>query len=246
MNKIICGDSLKIMRTMPDESIDAVITSPPYNLSNSTGKGFKYKDNSGRWKNAKLRNGYDNYSDNIPRDEYVSWQRECITEMLRLIKPTGAIFYNNKRRVQGGLALLPDDIIKGFPLRQIIIWDRGSGLNFNEGYFVPCYEEIYLIAKPKFKLDYDAAKFGNVWRIAPELKNPHPAPFPFKLPERIIISLPATSHKKVILDPFCGSGTTLLAAKMYGCDYLGIDLSPKYCQDAEIRLSKANSIEQYL
>ena len=61
-NKIICGDALKIMRDMPDHSVDLVITSPPYNLKNSTGNGMK-DGRGGKWERAALKNGYSHHND---------------------------------------------------------------------------------------------------------------------------------------------------------------------------------------
>lgn len=84
LNKIICGDVLEVMKQMPDGSVDLVITSPPYNLKNSTGNGMK-DGRGGKWANAALQKGYSHYNDNMPREEYVKWQRDCLNEMLRLI-----------------------------------------------------------------------------------------------------------------------------------------------------------------
>ena len=83
----------------------------------------------------------------MPHEEYVQWQRACLTEMMRLIPDTGAIFYNHKWRTQNKLLQTRNDIVDGFPVRQIIIWQRAGGHNFNNQYFVPTYEVIYLICK---------------------------------------------------------------------------------------------------
>lgn len=231
LDRIICGDALTIMRTMPDESIDLVLTSPPYNLKNSTGNGMK-DGRGGKWSSARLLDGYATHADSMPHDEYAIWQRECLTEMLRLIKPDGAIFYNHKWRVQAGLLQDRQDIVAGFPVRQIIIWKRKGGINFNPGYFLPTYEVIYLIAKPKFKLAPKANSHGDVWEFMQEMNNPHPAPFPLDLIERIISSTTAG----VVLDPFVGSGTTAVAAKKLGRNFIGIDVSEDYCAMARKRL----------
>ena len=135
-NHIICGDALKVMQSLPSESIDLIVTSPPYNLKNSTGNGMK-DGRGGKWSNAQLINGYETYNDCLPHDEYSQWQRKCLEEMLRLIKPNGAIFYNHKWRVQNSLLQDRGEIVEGFPLRQIIIWKRKGGINFNPGYFLP-------------------------------------------------------------------------------------------------------------
>jgi len=233
-NKFICGDSLTIMRSMPDECLDLVVTSPPYNLKNSTGNGMK-DGRGGKWANASLINGYSHYDDCMPHDEYAAWQRECLTEMLRLIKEDGAIFYNHKWRVQGGLLQDRQDIVAGFPIRQIIIWRRKGGINFNKGYFLPTYEVIYMICKKDFVLSSGASSLGDVWEFTQEMNNPHPAPFPVALIERIIHS----TNAKIVLDPFMGSGTTAVAAKLLGRDFVGIELSPEYISLAETRLIDA-------
>ena len=236
LDTIICGDTLTELQKIPTGSIDLVITSPPYNLRNSTGNGMK-NGKGGKWRNAALINGYENYNDNIPHEEYVSWQRACLTEMMRLLTDDGAIFYNHKWRVQGGLIQDRSDIVLDFPVRQIIIWKRKGGINFNPGYFLPTYEVIYLIAKKKFRLSPKSNAVGDVWEFTQETKNNHPAPFPIALIERIISSTTA----KIILDPFMGSGTTALAAKKLGRNYIGIDISKEYCKMAEQRL-KNNDI----
>ena len=219
-NKIICGDILDVMCNIPDNSIDLIVTSPPYNLKNSTGNGMK-DGRGGKWQNAELVNGYADYDDNMPHEQYVAWQRKCLFEMLRVIPEDGAIFYNHKWRVQNGLLQDRQDIVGDFPVRQIIIWQRKGGINFNSGYFLPTYEVIYLIAKPHFKLSPKANAHGDVWEFAQEMKNGHPAPFPVDLIDRIISS----TNAKTILDPFIGSGTTAIAALNNKRDYIGIELS---------------------
>src|SRR3990167_9644793 len=80
VNKIICGDVVEIMKQIPDGSVDVVVTSPPYNLKNSTGNGMK-DGRGGKWANAALQKGYTHHHDCMPHDEYVEWQRKCLTEM---------------------------------------------------------------------------------------------------------------------------------------------------------------------
>ena len=224
------------MKRIPNDSVDLIVTSPPYNLKNSTGNGMK-DGRGGKWSNAALVDGYSHYNDNIPHEEYAEWQRQCLVEMLRIIPEDGAIFYNHKWRVQAGLLQDRNDIVSSFPIRQIIIWRRKGGINFNLGYFLPTYEVIYLIAKPKFKLAKQANAHGDVWEFNQESKNKHPAPFPVDLIERIISS----TNAKIILDPFMGSGTTALAAKKLDRQFVGIDISPEYCEMAQQRIAHPHS-----
>ena len=234
LNKIVCGDCLETMRKIPDSSVDLVVTSPPYNLKNSTGNGMSANTKTGKWAGNPLQNGYSHYSDNIPADEYAEWQYNCLKEMFRIIKEDGAIFYNHKWRVQNGLIQDRKDIIRDLPVRQIIIWRRKGGFNFNPGYFLPTYEVLYLIPKPKFKLAPKANAFGDVWEFTQEMNNGHPAPFPVALINRVITSTTA----QIILDPFCGSGTTAIVALGLKRKYIGIELSPDYCKMAEKRIAR--------
>ena len=233
LNKIINADCMDVLKKLPDNSIDVVVTSPPYNLKNSTGNGMK-DGRGGKWANAALIDGYENYDDCMPADEYAKWQHEVLMELVRVIKDDGAIFYNHKWRVQAGVIQDRRDIVYNVPLRQIIIWKRKGGINFNVGYFLPTYEVIYLIAKKDFKLAPHANRYGDVWEIMQEQRNDHPAPFPVELIDRIISS----TTGQVILDPFMGSGTTAIVAAGLGRDFIGIEKSAKYCEAALQRLEK--------
>ena len=232
LNKVHHGDCEELMGRMPVDSVDIVVTSPPYNIKNSTGNGLK-NGSGGKWPTAKLIEGYDVYDDAGPYDQYVKWQRRCLSAMLRVIKPTGAIFYNHKWRIQKGLLQDRAEIVDGFPVRQIIIWKRAGGINFNKGYFLPTYEVIYLIAKPQFALAPKANAIGDVWQIPQESKNPHPAAFPIELAQRCIES----TNANVVLDPFLGSGTTAVAAELAGRKWIGMDISKSYCEIAESRIA---------
>lgn len=237
LNQMHHGDCIELMNRMPAESIDLCVTSPPYNLRNSTGNGMK-DGRGGKWEKARLINGYENHTDNMPHDEYTEWQRNCLTAMMRLLKNDGAIFYNHKWRVQGGLLQDRHDIVSGFPVRQIIIWQRSGGINFNAGYFLPTYEVIYMICKPDFKLAPKANAQGDVWSIPQESNNPHPAPFPVELVQRCIRS----TNAQIVLDPFAGSGSTAIAAESCGRQWIGIDISREYCQMANDRIIKARDM----
>ncbi|MCL4428679.1 MAG: site-specific DNA-methyltransferase [Deltaproteobacteria bacterium] len=244
LNRIICGDALETMKRLPKGSIDLIVTSPPYNIRrigavmkrfrNKKERSGIYPFNSMDYKKAFIFNGYDIHDDNMPYPAYARWQRSCIRQMLKLIKPSGAIFYNHKFRIQNGLLNDRSDILKGFPVRQMIIWDKGGSVNFNDTYFLPSYEVIYLIAGPDFKLAPKANSNRDVWYIYPQKGSEHPAPFPEALSDKIISSTTAD----IILDPFMGSGTTAVSALKCGRNYIGIDNSQKYCEMAEERIKE--------
>lgn len=231
-NKIINGDCLTVMKAMPEKSIDLIITSPPYNLLNSTGNGLKKNTNCGKWKNAAIKNGYNDYDDNMPYSKYIAWQKQCVAEMYRILKDDGAIFYNNKNRVQNGLLQDRREIVSDVPLRQIITWKRSGAINFNAGYFLPTTEQIYLICNKSFKLRKGANKLTDVWEIKQEMNNPHPAPFPEELVDRIVNS----TTGQIVLDPFGGSGTTAISALKNCRDFILIEKSYLYCKMAKARI----------
>ncbi|MDR3112396.1 MAG: site-specific DNA-methyltransferase [Elusimicrobiota bacterium] len=133
-----------------------------------------------------------------------------------------------------------------------IKWDRGIAANIRGWRFWQTEERIYWLYKPSFEgdligpeLDSKDALLTSVWKIRPENKNPHPAPFPIELPVRCILA--ALDNKKcgivkngVVIDPYSGSGTTLVAAKLLGHNYLGIEISGSYADYASSRLLNAN------
>jgi site-specific DNA-methyltransferase (adenine-specific) len=231
--KIHCMDCIQLMEELPEESISVIVTSPPYNLRNSTGNGLK-PGLYGKWPRAALQNGYTDHSDDMPYPEYVAWQRKCLDAMMRVLRPDGAIFYNHKWRVQNGLLQDRREIIEGFPVRQIIIWQRKGGINFSSGFFLPTYEVIYLIAKPEFRLAPKANAQGGVWHMPHARDNAHPAPFPVELAQRCI----SATAVGVVLDPFMGSGTTAIAAEMVNREWIGAEHSREYCKMAEDRIKK--------
>lgn len=229
---LINGDVLTEMKKMADESVDIIITSPPYNIKQSSGGGFKGRGKTGKWTSAKLRDGYDGHDDAMPYEDYVAWQKAFLRECWRLIPDDGAIFYQHKNRVQNGVLRTPHDLNPDLLLRQIIIWDRGSGMNFSKAFATPSHEVIYVFAKPKFRFRKGHG-LKDVLKILPDRGNPHPAPFPVELPRSII----AATTAKTILDPFSGSGSTGVAALLEGRRFVGIEQSAAYCRMAEERLA---------
>lgn len=98
---------------------------------------------------------------------------------------------------------------------------------------MPTTEQIYLICNKAFKLRKGANKLTDVWEIKQEMHNPHPAPFPEELVDRIVTSTDGT----IVLDPFGGSGTTAISALKDGKSFILIEKSPSYCAMAKKRIS---------
>jgi len=121
-----------------------------------------------------------------------------------------------------------------FQLRQEIIWEKGGVHNFNGTFFVNSTERIYIIAKKDWKPQREYIGLGEVWRIAPETDNPHPAPFPLKLAKRVVKS--ASCPGDICCDYFFGSGTLGVAAKELGRRFVGVEIEEKYAAIAVKRL----------
>lgn len=228
------------------ENFDAIITSPPYNLGNSSPvRGPKlghYADDArsrggaGKWDSAVVNHGYESFDDNLPHDEYAEQQTRLLKLCWGLLSERGAIFYNHKPRVLGTEALLPLELSHELPLRQIVVWARPGGMNCTPSSYMSTYEWILIFAKPAWRLrDRAASAVGDVWRMTPR-SSEHPAPFPLELPSRII----ETTGAKSVLDPYAGSGTTLLAAKNAGIRGLGVELERRYCDIAISRFAQAS------
>jgi site-specific DNA-methyltransferase (adenine-specific) len=205
--------------------VGMVLTSPPYNLN---GDGNK----SGGTYFRNLASGYVDHSDDMPHGEYVAWQHKVLSLCWAALADDGAIYYQHKPRVGGNEVRLPLELNPGLPLRQIIVWDRGSGFNRQFTYYVPRHEWIMVLAKPAFRIN--SKDVDDLWRIPPETGTEHPAPFPLKLASTAI----NTTNAQLIVDPFMGSGTTLRAAKDLGRKAIGIELSERYCEIAANRMGQ--------
>ena len=229
------GDCLDILPHLSD--VDLVFTSPPYNLGvKAEGIGGIHNGSY----SSKLQHGYGVYDDAMNADDYDRWQTEVVATCWRTLSEHGAIFYNHKPRPWDHQLKLPTVYGDGLPLRQIIIWDRMTGMNFSPTHFLPRCEWIIIWAKYQWKLvDRAASVQGDVWRVSPEgvqkAQSDHPAPFPLQLPT---IAINASAKADLILDPFMGSGTTLRAAKDLGRKAIGIEIEERYCEIAARRMAQ--------
>lgn len=230
------GDALAAMAALPDEAVDIVVTSPPYNMGLTPGGNGRGMYPHPTQKAGRFHDGYDGASDALPQDEYDVWQRTCLTEMWRVARL--GVFYNHRPRVEHGRLRTPLSWDFGpAVLRQIITWDRGTGIDVNLRTFCTRGEWIMVFAKPAFALvDHAASGMGDVWRLGMVHGSDHPAPFPLSLPARCIEATGARS----VLDPFMGSGTTLRASADVGVAAIGVDLSLRYCDMAVARLAQTS------
>ena len=237
LNKIYCMDCLEGMKQIPDNTIDLIVTSPPYNNFRNR-RTQKSRENY--WKRTNIV--YKDFSDKMSDDDYIQWQISCINEMVRIIKPTGTIAYNHKDRIFNFMVLSPLQWIfqTDAIYRQRITWDRCGMQAYNPVRFYRCEEDIYILGKQsKFKWNKDAAKYMSIWRIPPTKNEGFPCSYPIELPRRLIEAF--TDKGDVVLDPFSGSGTTAVAALQLGRKYIGFEISQEYVDIANNRISAETS-----
>lgn len=246
LNKIHLCDCLEGFKELDDNSIDLIITSPPYNL------GSKKGGKNNLW-NSNI--DYENYTDDRDEEDYQNWQLEILKEMYRVLKPGGSLFYNHKVRSRGNAGILPSSwLLKSeLTFRQLIIWDRMGSVNVNDTHFLPTTELIYWMTKGTDGVRFKRVKYTpetgkdkgkpsiitEVWQEKAEMHSDHPAPYPIQLIDRIIPSVLAGGEGNIIvLDPFMGSGTTAIAAQKCGCNWIGFEMSEVYKKMAENRIEK--------
>lgn len=235
INKIYCNDCIKGMKMIPDNTIDLIVTSPPYNNYHNR---RTQKNRKEYWDRTNIV--YDTFNDKMSDEEYANWQIECINEMIRVLKPTGTIVYNHKDRIFNYEVLSPLEwILKSNAIyRQHITWDRCGMQAYNPVRFYRVEEDLYILGKKAkgFKWNKNCAKYLSVWRIPPSKNDDFPCSFPIEIPKRVIEAF--TDENDIVLDPFMGSGTTAIAAKGLNRKYIGFDISDKYCQMAEERIKQ--------
>lgn len=239
------GDCLKIMDKLIAEGVkvDAVITSPPYNMNLRvhTGKyisGWGWKGNLNSFSTK-----YKNYSDDLSMEEYLDFQKLFIEKSFKL---SDLIFYNIQMVTGNKIALFK---LIGFfaeKIKEIIIWDKiNAQPAMSKKVLNSQYEFIIIFDNKKaYNRMFDIASFergtlSNIWQIKRERNRNHKAAFPTKLIETIITNF--TKDNAVILDPFMGSGTTGVACRNLNRSFIGIELDFNYYMTAWERIYDARA-----
>jgi site-specific DNA-methyltransferase (adenine-specific) len=252
------GDCIEMMSKIPDQSVDLVVTSPPYD-NMRTYNGSLDDWNETKWKSILL-------------------------ELFRVTKEGGVVVWNtNDATIEGSetgtsFRQVIFAIESGFFLADTMIWEKtGSGCFGSNRVYLQNFEYMFVLSKGKHatfnpikdrrnktdsksmvvnqnKLDgisqsyrtIQSSEYGkrfNIWKINPEQKSNHPAPFPIELAEDHIISW--SNEYDVVLDPFMGSGTTGVAAKKLNRKFIGIEREKPYFDIAEERINQSFPLETF-
>lgn len=242
VNKIIPDDGGKVLKKLPDNCVDLIFTSPPYNFGV----------------------GYDTTEDGIDWNKYFEELFRIFSECIRVLKYGGRIIVDIQPLFSDYIP--SHHILSNFFIQNKLIWKGeilwekhnynckytawGSWKSPSSPYLKYTWEFLEIFCKGDLKkpgkkenIDIAADEFKKWvlanWAVAPERnmkKYNHPAMFPEELVKRV---LKLFSYRgDVILDPFNGVGTTTVVAKRLGRKYLGIDISKEYCRTAEKRLKE--------
>jgi len=241
---VVLGDSLEVLRSIPDGTFDMAFADPPFNLGKR----------------------YGNYDDSRGEDEYLAWCDAWLREMVRVVRDTGSIFVHNVPRWLTHYSTTLNQVAS---FRHWIAWDAWTAPIGNT--LLPTHYGIlwYTRRKSDFrffkirspharcrKCDVTRKDFGgyrkkmhplgsatsDVWTDIHRLRHsrdrdPHPCQLPVHLLERMILM--TTEPGDLVLDPFLGAGTTAIAARKLGRRYMGIDVDPDYVRIAREKVETA-------
>jgi site-specific DNA-methyltransferase (adenine-specific) len=242
LDKVIQGDSIDVLKTLPSNCVDMIFVDPPYNLGKE----------------------YNTYKDE--RDDYVTWSLKWIKECLRVLKPGGSFFLLNIPKWAHEIA---SELIGEYYFQRWIVWDEPAE---PRGKLIPAHYAILWFSKtPNVKVnpllkEQDSMDFclrlkcrrrrkgmvqdkvpvrdlrWDIHRVKHRGKRfYHPCQLPEKLLE-FLIKL-STNEGDIVLDPMMGTGTTLVVAKKLNRHYFGIDIDPMYIKITLERLNgNSNSL----
>ena len=245
-DKIVCGDSEYILRQLPDNCVDLVFTSPPYNF------GLGYQESAGSAK-----------GDAADWESYFAKLFRVFDECIRVLKYGGRIVVNVQPLFSDYIP--SHHVISNYFMERRLIWKGeilweknnynckytawGSWKSPSSPYLKYTWEFLEVFCKGDLKkpgksadADIDADSFKEWvmarWSIAPERRMrefDHPAMFPEELARRVMLLF--SFRGDTVLDPFAGVGTTCVVARRNARRFLGIDVAPEYCATAEDRLN---------
>ena len=247
----IINDDFLTTDLIPRNSIDLIITSPPYNVGIS----------------------YGSYRDDIPYRRYLEFTERWLRKAYELVKPSGRMCLNipldkSKGRGEEGFQSVYADVVGiakrvGWKYFSTIIWNEGnisrrtawgSWLSARAPYVIAPVEVIVVMYKDRWRKaqsgtsDISREEFiewtNGIWSFPGENRERvgHPSPFPIELPMRCIKLFSYVDD--IVLDPFLGSGTTLVACALTNRRGIGVEIDREYCEISRLRLVEERRIDR--
>lgn len=246
-HKIIEGDSLKVLRSIPDESVDLVFADPPYNMSKKNGMSWKYSNH------VTMEEEWDMFS----KDEFFKFNRAWLKECFRVLKHGGSLWVSGSFHNIYQIGFIIQEFHPDIKINNSIVWFKPNAQpNISCRMFTESTEHLIWASKngnnKKWKFNYQKTKDSiedpinpngkqtrNVWNIPLTPKSEkwagdHPTQKPEELLRRIILA--CTDKGDTVLDPFAGSGTTNAVAKEMERNSIGIELKQDYIDIIRKRL----------
>ena len=242
LNHTYNEDCLKTLKRMKDNSIDCVITSPPYNMNLRIRNG-KY---CSRQIVKELSTKYSNFDDNLPINEYNELHTNVLKELLRVSK---VVFYNIQ--IVTGSKRSIFKMIGDFHeyLKDIIVWDKGVAqpamqkqvLN-RRTELILVFESDYPISRQFRYANFERGTLSDIWEIkrGKKISKNHGAVFPEELVAKIINNF--TNENDIVYAPFMGTGTTAIVCKKLKRKFIGSEISESYIKTINERLKNIGDL----
>lgn len=224
------GDCLKIMKTMPDKSIDLIATDVPYKLTSRGSSGTM----SGYWAEDKAKKGLVFDNNNIDIEDYIG-------EFYRVLKDgTHCYIMCNQLNLPHFLEVIGKS---EFKFIKCLIWDKGNKICGK--YYMNCFEYIIMLRKGRERTINDCGtpdilRVPNIKTLDAAGRNIHDSEKPVALMKILIDN--STNSGDIVLDPFMGSGTTGVAAIQSNRNFIGIEIDEKYFKIAESRINSTTEV----
>lgn len=232
-------DCLTVLKTLPDKSIDLVVTSPPYNMQTRIrGDGYSKREKANNFSRK-----YEEFSDDMSIDDYYDFHSSVMRELFRV----SSLIAYNIQVVTGSkesLFKMIGDFHK--EIKDIIIWDKGYGQPAMHPVVLNRATEFIIMLDPEARagrafsqFSFERGTLSDIWRIPRErsVDTGHHAIFPLELADQLIVNFSTVGH--TIFDPFMGTGTTGVSAIMNKRKFIGVELQEKYFTTATDRIGSA-------
>lgn len=235
------GDCLEWLKTLPDASVDAVITDPPYS-SGGQFRGDRMAGTNAKYVQTGTKRKYVEFSgDNRDQRAFGYWCSLWLSEARRISRPGGVLcFFSDWRQLP-----TVTDVVQagGWVWRGIWVWDKTEAVRPQMGRFRAQCEYVIWGTNGAMPVSENSVVLPGVCRSGVRTKEKlHSTGKPIEVMNELLRIVPPCG---IVLDPFAGSGTTLLAAKLSGRRYLGCEMSPEYHRIASDRLEQSFAPKQF-